>query len=518
MDVSDEIAAAILSARRTGSSPVLSTRHLLKVARVCRQWRSTVADIVRQRCDCTHQHWGAGTVDWDAGEALAFSLGSIKPLGRRKHRTHEEQVAIRSAMLKLATAQAFKSLHALPDIALVYVSADVAPSKQRPSQADSTFMLADEVARFLPPFTLVVVIRATGVIGPEACGPEAYSECSARGGWAEPVCENEEGASLVVMLGVLPSTQIGWLTLGLDDSYQRERMRGIYSHGQTQRHAGAWWLPTPVRPQLPPRITRGEGHGKAQLPPQLAAWGTISGGLLAVCTAAGVKSKWLHQLTMGQRQPCLAGGIAQAVAIKVPGCRDPWEDSLVDWRSRFPPSLHPTSSSAPIPRLAGAHPTGHRGTRGLLTIPTLTRFRWRVCCFACRLATPLRCLPALKPAACNSRAWSSTRPLSAPTEFAPRSMLAWHEDPFQTASRSMRPRTPPTRHGSRTLRSSSSATPAVRIITESPTQMRVPSPARCTYPSPVSSPAARLDPRAGRRAPIQRRRASCQAAVNPRTR
>ncbi len=341
--LSDELAAAILSAR-TGSSPVLSTRHILKVARVSRQWRSIVAEIVRQRCERAHQHWGAGTVHWDAGEALAIELGSIEAMGgRRKHRTHQEQVAIRSAMLKLATAQAFKSLHALPDIALVYVSEDVAPAKQKPSQANSTFALADEVARFLPPFTLVVVTRARGVIGPEACGPEAYSECSAREGWAEPVCENEEGASLVVMLGVLPSTQIGWLALGLDDSYQRERMRAIYSHGQTSRHAGAWWLPTPVRPPLPPRITRGEGHGKTPLPPELAAWRTVKGGLLAFCTDVGLnKSTWLHQLAMDKRQPCLAGGIAQAVAFKVPGCQDPWERMKVDWRSRYPSGFtHP---------------------------------------------------------------------------------------------------------------------------------------------------------------------------------
>ena len=142
-------------------------------------------------------------MEWGAGEALN---GMAALTGRRKKRRREEQREITSAMLKMAVAQAFKPLHALPDLAILFVTEAVVPAMRQNERASSTSALADEVATLLPPSTLIVAVRATGVIGPRPCSAEEYAEEGS--GWAEPVREIEEAPALVVMLGILPGIQL----------------------------------------------------------------------------------------------------------------------------------------------------------------------------------------------------------------------------------------------------------------------------------------------------------------------
>jgi len=295
----------------------LPTQQLLRCARVSRQFRAIAGELMRRGLSpgsACHAHWAAGTVEWAAGEALAVARGEVEDLsseGPRRRKAGASAAAKASivvAMLRLATAQAFKGLAcgAVPDVAFVFATDSLCASKAK------TCDLADSLSRLLPPSTLVIATRSTGVIGPAPCAAEAYDDGAA--GWDAPAVEIEDGRALVVLLGALPGREVSWLA--------------GQACGTLTRHEGAWWQQSPAAsPPPPPARTHGDPTPPGQTLREFVDGGEPGCGFVCLSTPRLDKMERdlfhpqtgaVEQSSRGDAGFALAGGVAEVVALRAP--------------------------------------------------------------------------------------------------------------------------------------------------------------------------------------------------------
>jgi len=319
----------------------LPTQQLLRCARVSRQFRAIAGELMRRGLSpgsACHAHWAAGTVEWAAGEALAVARGEVEDLsseGPRRRKAGASAAAKASivvAMLRLATAQAFKGLAcgAVPDVAFVFATDSLCASKAK------TCDLADSLSRLLPPSTLVIATRSTGVIGPAPCAAEAYDDGAA--GWDAPAVEIEDGRALVVLLGALPGREVSWLA--------------GQACGTLTRHEGAWWQQSlAASPPPPPARTHGDPTPPGQTLREFVDGGEPGCGFACLSTSCEREQRLftlssvnrcgfvclstprldkmerdlfhpqtgaVEQSSRGDAGFALAGGVAEVVALRAP--------------------------------------------------------------------------------------------------------------------------------------------------------------------------------------------------------